>query len=229
MNLDETQKKNDGRFDKVQAQFKKFETSIKGLATGETTPKEMLESTNIGQVLRDVKALSETILILRNDLGMIKQLVLSNYHLLFYVTRDICQDIITEDNAGLGCSYKLKTDDKMKQYFKNVKLDIQFISNEEGDVLISGLALNFKHPDSNYNVKLEKIGMSPKITLGGQKQNINLVFSSTVEETDTGDIAVKTFTAELDEPIVLAGDKYTGLSSIRDSELNQDLSFELGM
>ena len=87
--LDETNKKvneSDGKFEKVQAQFDKIELSIKKLATGETTPKEMMESTNIGQSLKDIKDLSEAILLLKNDLGLLKQLVLSNYHLISGIT-----------------------------------------------------------------------------------------------------------------------------------------------
>jgi len=231
-NLDEANKKvneSDGKFNKVQAQFEKIELSIKKLATGETTPKEMVESTNIGEGLKGIKALSEAILILKNDLGLLKKLVLSNYHLIFYVTRDTCTESTTDENMGLDCSYKLKADDQVKKYFKNIKLDISFVTNESGEVLISGLTLLFNHPDSVYNVKLDKIGMSPKFTISGQDRHIDLVFSSTVVEGEDSNVAVKRFTAILDEPIVLAGDKYTGLSSIRDSEINQDLSFELKM
>ena len=130
---------------------------------------------------------------------------------------------------GLDCSYKLKEDDQVKKYFKNIKLDINFVTNEKGEVLISGLTILFYHPDSTYNVKLDKIGISPKFSISGQDRHIDLVFSSTVVEDEGSSVAVKKFTAILDEPIVLAGDKYTGLSSIRDSEVNQNLSFELKM
>ena len=50
-----------------------------------------------------------------------------------------------------------------------------------------------------------------------------------MEQTGNQRTGVKTFTGILDEPIVLAGDEYTALSTIRDSEVNQDLSFELKM
>ena len=102
--MDETNKKvkeSDGKFEKVQAQFEKLELSIKNLATGETNPREVLESTNIGQSLKDLKALSEAILILKNDLSTLKKLVLSNYHLIFYVTRESCRENTNDNNMGL--------------------------------------------------------------------------------------------------------------------------------
>ncbi len=38
---------------------------------------------------------------------------------------------------------------------------------------------------------------------------------------------IKKFTAILDKPIFLAGEGYTTILTIRDSEVHQDLSFEL--
>ena len=76
---------------------------------------------------------------------------------------------------------------------------------------------------------MEKIGVSPKVFIGGQNREIDLSFSSKVEESGNQRMGVKTFTGILDEPIVLAGDEYTALSTIRDSDVNQDLSFELKM
>jgi len=229
---DETEKKtesNEEQLNQIQGQFDKFKQTIGDLSSGETTTKDLVVNASLSQIVDEIKEMTESIAAIKNDFTLIQQLFLANYRLLFYVTKDTCKEAVTEDNAGLDCSYKLKENDNLKRYFKNIKIDIKFITNEEGQVLISGLEIKFQHPDPKYGFVLDKIGVSPKINIGGQEKEIDLSFSSEVKKEGSKKTGIKKFTAILEEPIVLAGDEYTGLSTIRDSEVHQDLSFELKM
>ena len=58
---------------------------------------------------------------------------------------------------------------------------------------------------------------------------IRTILSAATAKEGSKKTGIKKFTAMLEEPIVLAGDEYTALSTIRDSEVHQDLSFELKM
>ncbi|MDC0253429.1 hypothetical protein OAK75_00925 [Bacteriovoracales bacterium] len=226
---EEKAESNEEQLGQIQGQFDKLKNTINDLRTGETSTKELVVNASLAQIVDEIKDMTESIAAIKNDWSLMQQLFLANYRMMFYVTKDTCKDIITEDNAGLGCSYKLKNNDNLKKYFKNIKIDIKFITNEQGQVLISGLELRFKHPDPKFKFILDKISVSPKVSIGGQQQEIDLSFSSSVDENKGGSTGIKKFTGILDEPIVLAGDEYTALSTIRDSEVNQDLSFELKM
>tara|TARA_B100000029_G_scaffold198335_1_gene196410 strand:- start:439 stop:1317 length:879 start_codon:yes stop_codon:yes gene_type:complete len=220
---------NEEQLNQIQGQFDKLKNTITELSTGETTTKDLVVNASLAQIVDEIKEMTESIAAIKNDYSLMQELFLANYRLMFYVTKDTCKEVITDDNAGLGCSYKLKNNDNLKKYFQNIKIDIKFITNEQGQVLISGLEIKFRHPDPKFKFVLEKIGVSPKVIIGGQEQEIDLSFSSAVEDSGNKSTGVKTFTAILDEPMVLAGDEYTALSTIRDSEVNQDLSFELKM
>ena len=229
---DEAEKKtesNEEQLNQIQGQFDKLKKTIGGLSSGETTTKELVVNASLSQIVDEIREMTESIAAIKNDFTLTQQLFLANYRLLFYVTKDTCKEVITDYNAGLGCTYKLKDNDNLKKYFKNIKIDIGFITGPSGDVFISGLKIIFKHPDPKFNFVLDKIGVSPKVSIGGQQQEIELNFSSSVEKEGNETTGVKTFTAVLEMPIPLVGDEYTGLSSIRDSEVAQDLSFELKM